>query len=305
MTVSVSTSAAVGAGVCAGGFTVMAAGNPTSIFGAVAAVCAVGFALGAVWMLRQRSDPPPSPETSTQSDERARLELLGGLAAGLAHELGQPLSVARVGIEGVHYLRQLGREPSPDHLFRTLSRVGLSLMAMTQTIEHLRSLAHPEQGVGPLVKIDLVAAIDRLLAEREQWMRYADTHIEWRRPQHEIFALVDAAGLHLILTNLLRNAVEAVASQSEARRLVRVNVGPGPMVAVHDGGSGIPAEQLARIFDPFRSSKGHGRGIGLSLAKASAERMGARLEVASTVGSGTIFSLTLMTPSVETVAGSS
>jgi len=247
------------------------------------------------WLLSQRITIP-KPITLTIHDERARLELLGGLAAGLAHELGQPLSVARVGIEGVHFLRQLGREPRPEHLARTLSRVGLSLMTMTQTIEHLLSLARNDPGVGPVAIVDVGAAVDGLLVEREQWLRFADTRIEWHRPPSPVMAVADAAGLRLILTNLLRNAVEAVASQSEARRLVRVTVGPGPVVVVHDGGSGMSPEVLARMFDPFVSTKGVGRGIGLSLAKASAERMGARLEATSTLGAGTAFSLTLLAP---------
>lgn len=288
---------AIGMAAAAGGLAVVAVDSGTTLARIAGFAGFAGGVGAALWILvRQPPASAPAPKPVAASEEPTRLELLGGLAAGLAHELGQPLSVARVGIEGMHYLRQLGREPSPDHLVRTLSRVGLSLMTMTQTIEHLRSLAHPEQGLGPLVAVELGATVDVLLVERQQWMRYADTRIEWVRPAQPVFALADAAGLRLILTNLLRNAVEAVASQSEARRLVRVSVGPGPVVAVHDGGGGMTPDLLAHVFDPFRSTKGAGRGIGLSLAKASAERMGARLQVASTVGAGTVFSLTLLAP---------
>lgn len=245
--------------------------------------------------LRARMASPVAKQPDASPDEHSRLELLGGLAAGLAHELGQPLSSARVGIEGIHYLRQLGRDPSPEHLARTLSRVGLSLVAMHQTIEHLRALARPDQGVRPATAVDLGAAVDALLSERDQWLRYADTRIEWQPPATPIYALADGAGLRLILANLLRNAVEAVAGQGEGRRLVRVLVGPGPTVAVHDSGPGIPPELIERIFDPFRSTKsGPGRGIGLSLARASAERMGARLMVSSTLGSGSVFTVVLL-----------
>jgi len=230
---------------------------------------------------------------SARSDEARRLRLLGGLAAGLAHELGQPLSAARVGIEGIHYLRQLGREPAPEHIERTLSRVGMSLLAMTQTIEHLRGLAAPGSATAP-VELDLGDQVDALIAERDQWLRYHDARIDWRRPSAPVSASADAAGLRLILTNLLRNAVEAVAGQGEARRLVRISLLPGPALVVHDSGPGIPADLLARPFDPFVSSKGDGgRGIGLSLARASAQRMGARLDVVSHAGAGTTFTLHL------------
>lgn len=228
--------------------------------------------------------------------EHRRLAMLGSLAAGLAHELGQPLSAARVGIEGLHYLRQLGREPSPEHVARTLSQVGMSILAMTQTIEHLRNLSGAP-AIDSLTPIELVSCVDAVLAERDQWLRFSDVRIACERPAAPIEALGDTAGLRLILTNLLRNAVEAVAGQGEERRLVRITIGPGATVAVHDSGPGIAPDLLKRIFDPFFSTKAtSGRGIGLSLARASAQRMGAELTVTSSVGSGTTFALHLLSP---------
>lgn len=225
--------------------------------------------------------------------DNRRLTLLSTLAAGLAHELGQPLSAARVGVEGIHYLRQLGREPTAEHLERTLSQIGMSLLAMTQTIDHLRSLATTQSS--ELKSLDLVQCVEAVLNERAQWLRIQDTPIEWTPPSSPVFVLGEAGGIRLLLINLLRNAVEAVASQGRDRRLVRVSVGPGPVLAVHDSGPGIPPERLAIIFDPFQSTKGGaGRGIGLSLAQASAQRMGAELEVASQLGSGTVFTLRLL-----------
>jgi signal transduction histidine kinase len=225
--------------------------------------------------------------------ESKRSAMLASLAAGIAHELGQPLSAARVGIEGIHYLRQLGREPSAEHVEKTLSRVGMSILSMTQTIEHLRGLVMPLEG-SPLSPVDVVTCINAVLAERDQWLRYSDTRIAWEQPAHSIMARGDPAGIRLIVTNLLRNAVEAVAGQGEERRLVRIAIGPGPSIAVHDSGPGIKPEHVRQLFDPFFSTKGgSARGIGLSLARASAQRMGAELSVNSTLGSGTIFTLRL------------
>lgn len=260
------------------------------------ALVATGFAAGllAMRLLASRQPRSAAPTPSGEPAER-RAEVLAGLAAGMAHELGQPLSAARVGIEGIHYLRQIGREPSPEHLTRTLARVGMSLLAMTQTIEHLRSLARQD---GPLAlsTLDLGELVDGLLADRDQWLRFHDTKIEWSRPPQPVLAVADPAGMRLIVTNLLRNAVEAVESQAAGRRLVRLAVVPGPGIAVHDSGPGMTPELAAAIFDPFRSTKGPGRGIGLSLARASARRMGGDLTVESTPGAGSHFTLALQAP---------
>lgn len=262
-----------------------------------AAIVSASFGAGmlAAGLLLRRRRKPPEPARSQPDLAERRADMLAGLAAGMAHELGQPLSAARVGIEGIHYLRQIGREPSPDHLARTLARVGMSLLAMTQTIEHLRSLAR-QDGPLTLATIDLGELVDGILAERDQWLRFHDTRIDWTRPQQPVLARADAAGVRLIVTNLLRNAVEAVESQAAGRRLVRVVASPGAIIAVHDSGPGMPPELAAAIFDPFHSTKGPGRGIGLSLARASARRMGGELSVEATPGAGSRFTLTLRPP---------
>lgn len=231
-----------------------------------------------------------------QEAQVRRSAMLGALAGGLAHELGQPLSVARVGIEGLHYLRQLGREPTPEQIERTLARVGMSLVTMTQTIEHLRGLTTSTTALA-LSPIDLGHAVEALLGDRDQWLRYQDTRIQFERPREPVLGMGESAGVRLVLTNLLRNAVEAVANQSSDRRLVRITVGPDATVAVHDSGPGIPEKVRAHLFDPFFSTKeGTLRGIGLSLAQASAQRMGGELTVTSHLGAGSVFMLRLLDP---------
>ncbi|HEX3133501.1 MAG TPA: ATP-binding protein [Planctomycetota bacterium] len=235
-------------------------------------------------------------EQLEQESQMRRTGMLGALAGGLAHELGQPLSAARVGVEGFHYLRQLGRESTADHVERTLAQVGMSLLTMTQTIEHLRGLATTSD-CAALSCIDLGEMITALLADRDQWLRYRDARIDFKKPDAPIMAMAQPAGVRLVLTNLLRNAVEAVSGQSGERRVVRIIAGPGSTVAVQDSGPGIPAALRERLFDPFFSTKdGAMRGIGLSLARASVLRMRGDLRFTSELGSGTTFSLHLLSP---------
>lgn len=241
-------------------------------------------------------------EQMEQEAQTRRVGMLGTLAGGLAHELGQPLSVARVGIEGLHYLRQLGREPSTEQIEKTLTRVGMSLVTMTQTIEHLRGLT-ASSTTHDLSRVDLAQVVESLLSDRDQWLRYQDTRIQFDHPGQAVVAMAEPAGIRLVLTNLLRNAVEAVSGQSDERRLVRITVGPGPTVAVHDSGPGIPDHVRERLFDPFFTTKtGTLRGIGLSLAQASAQRMGGELSVTSELGAGSSFRLRLLDPAEYRIA---
>jgi C4-dicarboxylate-specific signal transduction histidine kinase len=272
----------------------------------VLAVSTVGVA-GTAWavleQVRRRESAIAERERALASlgHERAearRLELVAQLAAGLAHEIGQPLSSARVAIEGLHYLRQLGREPDRAFTERSLDRVGRAILAITETIEHLRTLAGGQGSSTPVV-VDVGATITAVMGERDRWLRYQEVTLEWVGPPEPVLAIADPVGLRLVLVNLLRNAAEAVADQAADRRRVSVTLMPqagraGPLLTVSDQGSGIVPEHLPRLFDPFFSTKaGAVRGIGLSLAKASLAAMGGTIAVVSDVGAGTTFSVQL------------
>ena len=104
----------------------------------------------------------------------------------------------------------------------------------------------------------------------------------------------DAYYLRQVFDNLLRNAREAMYEQADARLRVSVGRAGGSVeVRVADNGPGIPAESLPRIFQPFVSTKGKGMGLGLAICKEIVEGHGGRLDVDSTLGQGTVFTVSL------------
>ncbi|MBB4636064.1 sensor histidine kinase [Longimicrobium terrae] len=106
--------------------------------------------------------------------------------------------------------------------------------------------------------------------------------------------LADAYYLRQAIDNLVRNAREAMAEQEGARLAVSVERDPaGAVVRVADNGPGIAADKLERIFEPFVSTKGKGMGLGLAICREIAEAHAGRLDVDSTVGQGTTFTLRL------------
>ncbi|MFW5828683.1 MAG: sensor histidine kinase [Planctomycetota bacterium] len=225
------------------------------------------------------------------------------LAAGMAHELGQPLSVARVSIEGLHMLRQLGRDPSGDYLDRVLRDVGRSVLTMSAIVDHLQTLALQTRQVAR-VRLDLIAFTRELLGERQLWLRQSAVPVRWQpEPPAADLVLVEEAGLRLILVNLIKNAVEAVAQLPEAQRQVVISgLGRG-VLTIANRGTAIPPERLRQLFDPFVSSKEDGRsrvrGVGLYLARMAAERMGASLQVQSCPERGTVFTLACRTDDAD------
>ncbi len=114
----------------------------------------------------------------------------------------------------------------------------------------------------------------------------------------------DAGQIQEVLLNLLLNAIQAIPSAGN----VRVSVAPRDsfvVVTVADTGRGIPAEHLPNIFRPFFTTKGQGTGLGLSLAKRIVEAHGGRIEVASSPGRGSEFTLWLPFRKAATPGGSS
>lgn len=230
-----------------------------------------------------------------------RLGSLGVLAAGVVHEIAQPLSAARVSVEGLHYLRQLGRPPTEKQLDRAFDRVGMSLLMMAQILDHLRYLAGngaARSGM-PVALRDAVAGI---VADRANWLRWSDVPIEVA-VHGSGHAQADLVGLRLIVTNLVRNAAEAVSALSPDRRWLRIEVGDGD-IAICDPGPGVAPELAGELFKPFVSSRGEARGFGLSLAQAAAQRMRGTLAYRRDHAAGvSIFTLTLPTIDPPASAG--
>lgn len=109
-------------------------------------------------------------------------------------------------------------------------------------------------------------------------------------------AAIDEGRLSQVLTNLLVNAAAAVSEQTLERRTIELKAGPaqgGVEVLVVDQGAGMAPEISDRIFEPFYSTKGEGRGLGLFLCRGLIESAGGSIGVDSAVGRGTTFTIWL------------
>jgi two-component system NtrC family sensor kinase len=106
----------------------------------------------------------------------------------------------------------------------------------------------------------------------------------------------DQSQIQQVVLNLVMNAAEATQSKTDRRVTVSTAVGDGVvLLTVSDNGEGIPPENLAKIFDPFFTTKPDGKGVGLGLAVSFGiiEAHGGDIEVKSTVGEGTTFTVSL------------
>jgi len=235
-----------------------------------------------VAQLRQRREETHRVHQAEMS-RAEHLATLGELAAGLAHELRNPLA----GIAGV--VEVLGQElPETSPSREIWKEVRLEIQQIQKILNDLLEYARPR----PLqfLLADLNATAEQALHLARQQVRSRPIIIEFVRDSRLPLVEHDASQIQQLLLNLLLNAVQAI--EAEGRIEMRIeSQNHLAMVSVTDTGRGIDPSHLPSLFRPFFTTKGQGTGLGLSLAQRIAEGHGGSIEVSSVLGKGSRFVL--------------
>jgi PAS domain S-box-containing protein len=226
-----------------------------------------------------------------------QLSLIGELAAGLAHEIKNPLA----GIQGAVDILIRRREAN-DPEREALEGVRHQVERIDATVRALLDRARPRshQPTNTSLKSVTQRAVDLATAQLGGESVWAGrVRVEFSSPDEEIMLLADASQLEDALLNLIINAIEALEGEGKVRINIRLAEGDGDdsrdeaVIEVSDDGRGIYAEDLNRIFNPFFTKTKGGTGLGLPAVKRIARLHGGRVEVKSQPGEGSTFSLHL------------
>jgi signal transduction histidine kinase len=235
----------------------------------------------------------------TQISRAEHLATLGEMAAGLAHEIRNPLA----GIAGV--IEIIGRDlPSTSPARAVVKDVRLEIAQIDRILTDLLETARPHR---PHVsRGNLNTTVEHTVMLVRQQVLSRPIKIELERAPDLPEVEHDSDQIHQVLLNLLLNAVQAIEGGCAGTVRVRVGSREGyATVLVSDTGRGIPAQQLSNIFRPFFTTKGNGTGLGLSLARRIVEEHHGRIEVTSVVGKGSQFEVLLpFSMTVDQVADS-
>lgn len=224
-----------------------------------------------------------------------RLAAIGTLAAGVAHEINNPLAAMTLELASLKKLIMEGAlEPAlREEALARLADVAAGTNRVATIVRDLRTLSRVEDA--PPVPLDIwavVAAAKRLATHALEGR--AQLVIE---PTPLPPVVAHAMRLEQVFVNLFVNAAQAFAGPAEANVIkVTGGVGDGAMfVEVSDNGPGMSADVKARVFDPFFTTKpsGVGTGLGLALSQATLVGLGGEITVESTPGEGAKFRLTL------------
>jgi C4-dicarboxylate-specific signal transduction histidine kinase len=223
----------------------------------------------------------------------SRLAIAAELTGSIAHEINQPLGAILSNSDAADLMLESGVDRR-EKLREILADIRRDSLRASEVIRRLRALLG-NHGVDhkPFELNDALREVESLLAAEARQRTVA---LDVRPAKTDVTIVGDRIQIQQVLTNLILNAMDAMADVPADRRTVRVSIEAtehGVDITVRDNGHGIAPEHLPRLFDSFFTTKPGGMGLGLSISRTLVEAHGGRLRVESGMGEGAIFHVEL------------
>ncbi len=224
-----------------------------------------------------------------------RLASLGTLAAGVAHEVNNPLAIIKESagwMKSILQKEEMSSIPRKEDFEKAIAKIETGVERARRITHEL--LGSVKQTESVFAEIHLEELIGEAVSLIKNEAACRDVQIHNRVDSANCFIWSDPYKLRQVLLNLLTNAVHATGpGGSVTVDLKRSDC--GVELTIQDTGEGIPKENLARIFEPFFSTKptGKGTGLGLFVSRSIIEKLGGEISVESKLGKGTRFSIRL------------
>ena len=263
------------------------------LFAGLAVLIVLVAALGAL-IYRDQVAPLRTKLVQSQAllEKQGRLATLGTLAAGIAHEIRNPLTSIKA------RLYTLDKHlDAPELARKDAEIIACEIIRLERIVKEVLNFARPSEPELRVISAQtMLSEIHSLMASslENPLVQFVN------EPGPDVFVSADAAHLKQVLINLVRNAAEAI--QGEGTVTLRARCAQTTLnwcdtetviLEVADTGCGIPSEIEKRLFDPFFSTKETGTGLGLSIAARIVEKHGGALQYQTCVGRGSVFGIVL------------
>jgi two-component system, LuxR family, sensor kinase FixL len=239
--------------------------------------------------------------SSEQLMHVSRMATMGEMAAGIAHELNQPLTaIANYAHASTRFLAS--PQPDLEEVREAVREIGAEALRAGTIIRRLRQMVGGGEDTRELTDVNELIEDLRLLTVADA--RLHDTRIRFELAPDAPRVVIHRMQITQALLNLIRNALEALAAEPPAQREIAVQSRQGNArdceIAICDNGPGIAPEILDRMFDPFLTTKKKGTGLGLPMSRTIAQVHGGHLRYAPQLPRGCCFTLSL--PAAESLA---
>jgi two-component system NtrC family sensor kinase len=245
-------------------------------------------------LMRMEQKRAASDEVAMQSSKMAAL---GKMAAGIAHEINNPLAV--IGEKAGWMKDLMGTEDvAQSENFQELSDAVTKIeyhVVRAKTVTH-RLLGFARRMEPLTERVNINTVLDESIDFLENEARYRSIDIQTNYAPDLPLTTSDQSQLQQVFLNIINNAIDAIGKDGEITINTRMtNKNNEICIEIHDNGPGMPKDVLQKIFDPFFTTKevGKGTGLGLSISYSIIEKLGGRIMVASEEGQGTTFTIYL------------
>ena len=240
--------------------------------------------------------------------ETGKLASLGEMAAGIAHEINNPVAIM---VEEAGWIEDLLEEEefkkgeNLDEFERALKQIRTQGRRCKEITHKLLSFARKTDS--RIQDVSINELIEELVMLSEQRAKYSNVTIQADLQKNLPNLRVSQSELQQVLLNLMNNALDAMEKTGGNLRITtrmegnNIIVGDHILIEVADNGPGIPAANLAKIFDPFFTTKpvGKGTGLGLSICYGIIKKMGGDIEVRSVIDEGATFTVKVPLPKIK------
>ena len=246
--------------------------------------------------------------TQDELVQASKLAALGQMAAGITHELNQPLAALRTFSDNTRILLERGQHGAATDNLQAIADLTERMGKITAQLKLFAGRSRRKHS-----DVQVRVALDHSLALLRPRLGDVRLELHWRVPEVEAIVRADELKLEQVLINLIGNALDAIGT-SEAGRPGRIDIDIGPAegvpsqlsIAVRDNGAGIPPDAMPHLFEPFFTTKeiGQGLGLGLAISTSIARDFGGSLSAANVPGGGAQFTLTLVRAEVTSATPS-
>jgi two-component system NtrC family sensor kinase len=260
------------------------------------ALIAIGAVLATRSMMNEMLDMERKKAASEEMTiQESKMAALGKMAAGIAHEINNPLAVIgeKAGwIKDLLKMEDVSKSKNFQEVVEAATKIEYHINRAKMIIHRLLGFARRMEPATETLNINTV--LDESLAFLENEARYRNIEIQTDYALDLPLTASDSAQMQQVFLNILNNAIDALGKDGEihlkTRHLAKNNE---IAIEINDTGPGIPKEMLNKIFDPFFTTKevGKGTGLGLSISYSIVEKLGGRMMVASEEGKGTTFTI--------------
>jgi two-component system, NtrC family, sensor kinase len=217
--------------------------------------------------------------------QHEKMVALGQMAAGVAHEIANPLASAD------SLLELMRRHPEKDGPSR-IALLREQVQRIKQILQQMTAFAHPGETSSRLRGVN--QAVEAALSMVRFDHRLRRVNVERQLSEDANAVQVESQAMEQVIVNLVLNALDAMEDVPTPRLLLRTACeGEWCVIGVTDSGHGIAPEHMDHIFEPFFTTKpvGKGTGLGLAISYSLVRKLGGRIDVRSEVGRGTTFTI--------------